>query len=185
MIYTSDFKNGLNILVKNEAYCIIWFQNHKPGKGRAIMRVKLKHIKNGSIIERSFKSGDRFKTLNIYKVKKKFLYRSGSIFTFIDMVTFEQINVTSEFLGKKIFFIKEDLEVEAKYLETELISIELPIIIDFIIIETNGIRGDSVTNTTKLAKLETGFELRVPLFIQKGDRVKVNTKTNKYIERIT
>jgi elongation factor P len=185
MISTSDFKNGLNILVDKEPYQITWFQNHKPGKGGAVMRVKLKHLKKGSNIERSFKSGEKFELLSVTRQKKQFLYKEGVNFNFMDVNTYEQMSVTPELLGEMVNFLKENLEVEAIYLENELIGIELPIIIEMTITQAEpGIRGDSVSNLTKMAKLETGAGIRVPLFIKEGDRIKVDTRTGEYVERV-
>jgi elongation factor P len=185
MISTSDFKNGLNILVDKEPYQITWFQNHKPGKGGAVMRVKLKHLKKGSNIERSFKSGEKFELLSVTRQKKQFLYKEGANFNFMDANTYEQISVTPELLGEMVSFLKENLEVEAIYLENELIGIDLPIIIEMTIAQAEpGIKGDSVSNLTKMAKLETGADIRVPLFIKEGDRIKVDTRTGEYVERV-
>ncbi|MCA6071389.1 MAG: elongation factor P [Endomicrobium sp.] len=185
MVSTSDFKNGLNILVDGEPYQIIWFQNHKPGKGGAVMRVKLRHLKKGGAIERTFKSGEKFEALSVTKKKKQFLYKEGTNFNFMDMNTYEQITVEPELLGEMANFLKENLEIEAIYLESELISIDLPIIIEMTIAESEpGIKGDSVSNLTKMAKLETGADIRVPLFIKEGDRIKVDTRTGEYVERV-
>ncbi|GHT38467.1 elongation factor P [Endomicrobiia bacterium] len=185
MISTSDFKNGLNILVDKEPYQITWFQNHKPGKGGAVMRVRLRHLKKGGTIERTFKSGEKFESLSVTRQKKRFLYKEGMNFNFMDMNTYEQISVTTELLGGMVNFLKENLEVEAIYLENELIGIDLPIIIEMAIAEAEpGIRGDSVSNLTKMAKLETGTHIRVPLFIKQGDRIKVDTRTGEYVERV-
>ncbi|MDR0956865.1 MAG: elongation factor P [Endomicrobium sp.] len=185
MISTSDFRNGLNILVDGEPYQITWFQNHKPGKGGAIMRVKLRHLKKGGNIERTFKSGEKFETLSVSRQKKQFLYKEGDNFNFMDMNTYEQLSVSLEFLGKMANYLKESTEVEAIYLENELIGMELPIIIEMTIAETeHGIKGDSVSNLTKMAKLETGADIRVPLFIKKGDKIKVDTRNGEYVERM-
>jgi elongation factor P len=184
MISTSDFKNGTNILVDGEPDQIEWFQNHKPGKGGAVMRVKLRHLKKGGTIERTFKSGEKFEALAITRKKKQFLYKEGNNFNFMDVDTYKQITVSPELLGKMINFLKENLEVEAIYLENELIRIDFPVIIEMRIAETElGIKGDSVSNTTKIAKLETGANIYVPLFIKEGDRVKVDTRTGEYVER--
>ena len=185
MISTSDFKNGLNILVDGDPYQITWFQNHKPGKGGAVMRVKLRHLKKGSTIERTFKSGEKFEALSVTRQKKQFLYKEGVNFNFMDMNTYEQISVSPELLGDKANYLKENLEVEAIYLENELIGIDLPIIIEMTIAEAEpGIKGDSVSNLTKMAKLETGADIRVPLFIKEGDKIKVDTRTGEYVERV-
>jgi elongation factor P len=185
MISTSDFKNGTNILVDGEPYQIAWFQNHKPGKGGAVMRVKLRHLKKGGTIERTFKSCEKFETLTITRQKKQFLYKEGNNFNFMDTNTYEQITVYPELLGKMVNFLKENIEVEAIYLENELIGIDLPVIIEMTIAEAElGIKGDSVSNTMKMAKLETGAGIHVPLFIKEGDRIKVDTRTGKYVERV-
>jgi elongation factor P len=185
MVLASDFKNGFNILVNGEPYQIMWFQNHKPGKGGAIMRVKLRHLKKGSIIERTFKPCEKFEKLSVIKRRKQFLYRNGVDFNFMDVTTYEQTNVSIKILGEKSNFLRENLEVEATYLENELICIELPVIVEMVITEASpGIKGDSISNATKIAKLETGLDIRVPLFVKKGDRVKVDTRTGEYIERV-
>ncbi|MDR1942563.1 MAG: elongation factor P [Endomicrobium sp.] len=185
MISTSDFKNGLNILVDGAPCQITWFQNHKPGKGGAVMRVKLRHLKKGGTIERTFKSGEKFEVLSVTRQKKQFLYKEGVNFNFMDMNTYEQISVSPELLGDKANYLKENLEVEAIYLENELIGIDLPIIIEMTIAEAEpGIKGDSVSNLTKMAKLETGADIRVPLFIKEGDKIKVDTRTGEYVERV-
>ncbi|MDR2437405.1 MAG: elongation factor P [Endomicrobium sp.] len=185
MVSTSDFRNGLNILVEGEPYQITWFQNHKPGKGGAVMRVKLRHLKKGGTIERTFKSGEKFEALSITRQKKQFLYKEGTNFNFMDMNTYEQISVSPELLGENANYLKENLEVEAIYLENELIGIDLPIIIEMTIAESEpGIKGDSVSNLTKMAKLETGADIRVPLFIKEGDKIKVDTRTGQYVERV-
>ncbi|AKL98537.1 elongation factor P [Endomicrobium proavitum] len=186
MVSTSDFKNGLNILVDGEPYQITWFQNHKPGKGGAVMRVKLRHLKKGGTVERTFKSGEKFEALTVSRQKKQFLYKEGENFNFMDMNSYEQISVAPVLLGEMANFLKENLEVEAVYLENELIGIDLPLIIEMKIAESEpGIKGDSVSNMTKMAKLETGADIRVPLFIKEGDRVKVDTRTGEYVERVS
>ena len=185
MVSTSDFRNGLNILVDGEPFQITWFQNHKPGKGGAVMRVKLRHLKKGGTIERTFKSGEKFEALSVTRQKKQFLYKEGEKFNFMDMNTYEQVSVEPELLGDMANFLKENLEVEAVYLENELIGIDLPLIIEMAIAEAEpGIKGDSVSNMTKMAKLETGADIRVPLFIKEGDKVKVDTRTGEYVERV-
>ena len=186
MISTSDFRNGLVIVVDNEPYQITWFQNHKPGKGGAVMRVKLRHVKKGGTIDRTFKSGEKFEELSVTRQKKQFLYAEGDNYNFMDMNTYEQIAVPNEKLDGKEIYLKENQEVDTIYLEDELIGIEMPFIIEMEIIEAEpGIKGDSVTNLTKFAKIETGATVKVPLFIKVGDRIKIDTRTGEYVERIT
>jgi len=186
MISTSDFRNGLNILVDGEPYQITWFQNHKPGKGGAVMRVKLRHLKKGGTIERTFKSGEKFEALSVTRQKKQFLYKEGENFNFMDLNTYDQISVSPEIIGELSNYLTENREADAIYLENELIGIEIPAIIEMVIAESEpGIKGDSVSNMTKMAKLETGADIRVPLFIKEGDRIKVDTRTGEYVERVS
>lgn len=186
MVSTSDFRNGLNILVEGEPYQITWFQNHKPGKGGAVMRVKLRHLKKGGTIERTFKSGEKFEALSVTRQKKQFLYKEGENYNFMDMSTYEQVSVEPAILGDMVNFLKENLEVEGVYLENEFIGIDLFIIMEMTIIEAEpGVKGDSVSNLTKMAKLETGAPIRVPLFIKEGDKIKVDTRTGEYVERVS
>jgi elongation factor P len=184
MISTADFKNGVNILVDGEPYQIIWFQNHKPGKGGAVMRTKMKHLRRGSIIERSFKSGEKFESVSLERQKKQFLYVAGNEYNFMDMTSYEQVGYPKEQLGNAPMFLTENMEVDAFYLQGEFIGIELPISVALKVIETvPGIKGDSVSNMMKPAKLETGADIQVPLFIKEGDVIKVDTRTGEYLER--
>lgn len=185
MISTSDFRNGLVILVDKEPYQIVWFQNHKPGKGGAVMRVKLRHVKKGGTIDRTFKSGERFEELSVTRNKKQFLYADGDNYNFMDMNTYEQIAIEKEKLDGKEIYLKENQEIDVIYLEDDIIGIDMPLIVEMTIIEAEpGIKGDSVTNLTKFAKIETGAEIKVPLFIKEGDKIKVDTRTGEYVERV-
>ena len=185
MISTADFKNGLNIMVDGEPYTIVWFQHHKPGKGGAVMRTKMKHLRTGSITERSFKSGERFGDVSVEKHKKQYMYNDGQNFHFMDTVNYEQMFLTKEKLGKSAEYLTENLEVDAIYLEGEFVNIDLPITVELKIVSTvPGIKGDSVSNMMKPATLETGTEIQVPLFVKEGDKVKVDTRTGEYLERV-
>lgn len=186
MIETSDFKNGVTILVDGEPYQIIWFQNHKPGKGGAVMRTKLRHLRKGGIIERTFKSGERFESVSLEKHKKQFLYADGQDYHFMDMESFEQIHFPKDQLSDNARFLTENLEVDAIYLDGQFIGIELPIAVTLKVTATvPGIKGDSVSNMVKPATLETGAELQVPLFVKEGDLIKVDTRTGEYVERVS
>lgn len=185
MISTADFKNGLNIEVDGDAYRVIWFQHHKPGKGGAVMRVKLENIRSGGIIERTFKSGERFKDLALTRRKKQYLYSDSSGYHFMDNQTYEQIQVSKEKLGSAASYLVENMEVNALYLEEEFLGIELPANVPLKVVQTTaGIRGDSVTNIMKPATVETGVEIQVPLFVKEGDVVRVDTRTGEYLERV-
>jgi len=186
MISTSDFYNGLNIEVDGEYYTIIWFQHHKPGKGGAVMRTKLKNIKTGAIIERTFKSGEKFPEIEIEKRKKQYLYNDGQNYCFMDLETFDQISIPKNQIGEiTTKFLKENLTIDFLYLKNEFLGIELPEFVELKVIRTvPGIKGDTVSSVLKPATVETGAEIQVPLFISEGDIVKVNTRTGEYIERL-
>jgi elongation factor P len=186
IISTTNLKIGNIILVNKEPYTVLWFQNHKPGKGGAIIRVKLQHFINKGIIERTFKSGEKFILQHVVSAKKQFIYKDNvNNYNFLDMTTYEQMVIPSTLLGQKINFLKEGIEIEVKYLNNKLISVELPLTVELIIIEAEyGLKGDSVSNLTKVVKLETGFTMRVPLFLKKGDIIKIDTRNVKYIERV-
>lgn len=185
MIDTADFRNGLNIEVDGQPYTIIWFQHHKPGKGGAVMRVKLKNLKSGGIIERTFKSGERFKEVELKRVKKQFLYKDGESYFFIDLETYDTVSINKEKLGVAVNFLKSDTEVDALYLEGEFIGIELPVTVELKVVATvPGVKGDSVSNVMKPATVETGAEVLVPLFIKEGDIIKIDTRTGEYVERV-
>lgn len=173
-------------MVDGEPYQVIWFQNHKPGKGGAVMRTKMRHLRKGSITERSFKSGEKFDSVNVEKRKKQYMYMAGQSYVFMDMQTYEEMTITKETLGSSASFLSENLEVDVTYLDGEFIGIELPANVVLKVVETvPGIKGDSVSNMVKPATLETGAEITVPLFVKEGDLVKVDTRTGEYVERVT
>jgi elongation factor P len=182
---TSEFRYGLCIKVDNEIYTIIWYQHHKPGKGGAVMRTKLRNVRTGSIIERTFKSGEKFEAVDLVRKKKQYMYQAGDNLVFMDMETFEEISIPKQQIGEAVKFLKEGVEVEGLYLNDEFLGIELPMTVELKVIHTvPGVRGDSVSNVMKPATLETGVEVLVPLFIEIGDIVKIDTRTGEYIERV-
>jgi elongation factor P len=185
MIDSSDLKPGVNVEIDGEYFTVVWSQHHKPGKGAAVMRTKLKNIKTGSIIERTFKIGEKFKEVDFQKIRKQYMYSDAHNCYFMDLETYEQISVPKEKLGEAIKFLKEGVEVNGLYLENEFLGVELPESVELTVTATvPGVRGDSVSNVMKPATLETGVEILVPLFISEGDVVKVNTHTGEYIERV-
>jgi len=185
MISTSDFKNGTIFEYDNNIWQVVWFQHHKPGKGGAMMRLKLKNLKTGSIIERTFKSGERFKEAELIRKKKQYLYTQGTEVHFMDTETYEDIGVKKDLLNGAEDFLMENMEVEALYLNGEFLTIQLPASVDLKVTQTvPGIKGDTATSVMKPATLETGLEISVPGFIKEGDKVKVDTRTHEYVERV-
>ncbi len=185
MIDTSDVRNGTVFEYDGNVFQVVWFQHHKPGKGGAMLRVKLRNVRTGAMIERTFKSGERFKEMSLSRKTKQFLYADGDQYTFMDNETFDQFSVSKETLGNASRFLAENMEVIALYLEEEFLGVELPANVTLKVSSTvPGVKGDSVSNIMKPATLENGIEIQVPLFVKETDTVRVDTRTSEYIERI-
>jgi elongation factor P len=185
MIDTADFKNGTVFEHEGAVYQVVWFQHHKPGKGGAVMRVKLRNVRSGSIIERTFKSGVRFQGVDMSRRKKQFLYADGDQYAFMDPETYDQFTVPKDKLGDQAKFLTENMEVQALYLNEEFLGLELPANVTLKVASTvPGVKGDSVSNLVKPATLENGMEVQVPLFVKEGDTVRVDTRSGEYLERL-
>lgn len=185
MISTNEFKNGTVFEYDSAVYQVVWFQHHKPGKGGAVMRLKLRNLQTGAIIERTFKSGEKFREVELVRRKKQFLYAAGNDYHFVDAETYEDVGVKKEELAGAEAYLVENMGVEALYLDGTFLSIQLPASVPLKVKATvPGVKGDSATNVVKPATLETGIEINVPLFVKEGDVVKVDTRTGDYIERV-
>lgn len=185
MITTADFKNGINIILNNQIFNIVWFQHHKPGKGGAIVRVKLKNIKSGQMLERTFRAGEKVEDAILESKKKTFLYATRDEYNFMDMESYEQCVLTKEQLKDKVNFLKENMEVSVLWYKEEIIGVEFPITVDLKVVYTEpGLKGNTASTTTKPATLETELIIQVPLFINIDDIVRVDTRTGKYLQRI-
>ena len=185
MADTSDFRNGLIIKFKNDLYTITEFQHVKPGKGGAFVRSTLKSLKTGKVIDNTFRAGESVDVVRVERRKYQYLYRDGDFLVCMDNETFEQINVPIEYFGDGVQFLKESSEVEILFNGTEIISVDIPIFVNLEVVETEpGFRGDTATGANKPAKLETGASVNVPLFINQGDVLKVDTRTASYVERV-
>ncbi len=186
MATTADFKNGLCLEYNNDLYTIVDFQHVKPGKGPAFVRTKLKNIKTGRVIENTFNSGVKVTTARIERRPHQYLYSDDMGYHFMDASTFEQVGLQVELIDGHQF-LKEGQEVDVIYhAETEApLSVELPSFVELKIVYTEpGIKGDTATNATKPAKLETGVKIQVPLFVNQDEVIKVDTRTASYSERV-
>jgi elongation factor P len=186
MATTADFKNGLCLEYNNDLYTIVEFQHVKPGKGSAFVRTKLKNLKTGKVIDNTFNSGVKVTTARIERRPHQFLYKDDIGYHFMDASTFEQVGLVEELIDG-YQFIKEGQEVDVIYhAETETpLSVEIPAFVELKIVYTEpGIKGDTATNATKPATLETGAEIQVPLFINQDEVIKVDTRTRSYSERV-
>lgn len=185
MISTSDFRNGMAIIVDNEIYYIIEFQHVKPGKGGAFVRTKLKKLKTGSCIDKTFRAGEKFERAELSQRKVEYIYKVENSYYFMDHETYEEINVSKEILNDKVLYLKENTEVTFLEYQGKIIDVELPIFINLKVTNTEpGIKGNTVSQAMKPATLETGLTINVPLFVNIGDEIKVDTRKGSYIERV-
>lgn len=184
-MYTpSDFRKGLRIMVDDQPYYVMDYQHFKMGRGKANIRTKLKHIKTGAVIEKVFSSNDSFPPPDMEHKKMQYLYEDGGEFCFMDSQTFEQIAIPVDQLGDAKWYLLENEEYQVMFLDNEALSVDLPAAVVLEVVETEpAARGDTVTNVTKPAKLQTGLTVKVPPFVKEGDRVKVDTRSNEYLER--
>lgn len=184
MYSTTDFRNGLKIEFGGEPYVIVFFQHVKPGKGGAFVRTKLKNLKTGAVLENTFRSGDKVNKPDLDERGMQFMYMLENAYHFMDTKTYEQIYLDQEHMGDAANYMIENLPVKILFFRGEPIGIDLPIFIDLQIVETEpGLKGDTVSGATKPATLESGAVVQVPLFLDVGDRIKVDTRTGTYIER--
>lgn len=185
MADTSDFRNGLIIKFKNDLYSIVEFQHVKPGKGGAFVRSTLKNLRTGRVLDNTFRSGESVEIVRVERRKYQYLFREGNFLVCMDNDTFEQINIPIEFFGSGVEYLKESEEVDILFNGTEIINVEIPIFVNLKVVETEpGFRGDTATGANKPAKLETGATINVPLFINVGDVLRVDTRTGGYVERV-
>ncbi len=185
MADTSDLRNGLIIRFKNELYTVVEFLHVKPGKGGAFVRTTIKNIKTGKVLENTFRSGESLEVVRVERRKYQYLYRDGDFLVCMDNESYDQINVSASFLGDSIDFLKEGLELEVMLDKETIITVEMPMFVTLEVTETEpGLRGDTATNVLKPAKLETGASVNVPLFINAGDMLKIDTRTGEYMERV-
>lgn len=184
MYSPSDFRKGLRIMVDDQPYYVVDYQHFKMGRGKANIRTKLKHLKTGAVVEKVFGSNDSFEPPDVEEKKMQYLYENVGELTFMDSTTFEQITVPTDNLGDAKWYLLENDEYKVMFLDGEPLSVDLPASVVLEVVETEpAAKGDTVTNVTKPAKLQTGLEVKVPPFIKEGDNVKVDTRTGEYLER--
>ena len=184
MATTADFRNGMVIDLEGTLYQIVYFQHVKPGKGGAFVRTKLKNVLSGAVVERTFRAGERMEDVRLERRPLQYLYNSGDIYYLMDLDTFEQHPVGAATVEGQTKFLKENTVVDALFHEGRILLIELPKFIELEVARTDpGIRGDTATGGTKPATLETGVVVQVPLFVNEGDRIRVDTRTEQYLER--
>jgi len=183
-ITTNDLKNGMSLDLDGDLFEVVEFQHVKPGKGGAFVRTTIKNVRTGAVVERTFRAGEKVERAMIDKREMQFLYRSGDDYVFMDNSTYDQLNVGPSSLGEAASYLVESADAILKMYGDEIVGIELPAAVELAIAETEpGIQGDRVSGARKPATLETGLVIQVPLFVEPGDRVKVDTRTGEYITR--
>jgi elongation factor P len=185
MYSTTDFKKGLKIEIDGTPFVIVDFLHVKPGKGGAFVRTKLKNLLTGRVLDQTFRSGEKLKRPDLVEREMQYLYREDGNFYMMDNETFEQIIITEEQMGDAILFLTENLNVKVLFFNQQPVALELPTFVELLVADTEpGVRGDTATGGNKPATLETGAVIQVPLFINEGDLVKVDTRTGEYMERV-
>jgi elongation factor P len=183
-VSTAEFKKGLRIVFDGQPYAIVDFQHVKPGKGGALVRTKLKHMRQGRVIDNTFRAGEKVALVEYDEKHMQFLYRDDR-YNFMDTETYEQVSMSPEEVGDARDYLKENVEVDVLYIDGSPVAIELPNFVDLTIARTDpGVRGDTAQGGTKPAALETGAVVQVPLFLNEGDVVKVDTRTGEYLGRV-
>ena len=184
MISTADFKNGMTIELEGKLYEIVFFQHVKPGKGGAFVRTKLKGLQNGRLLDKTFRAGEKVNRAILDEREMQYLYREDNLFHFMNMEDYEQSVINEEQLGEQVKFLKENMMITVLTHRGNLIGMKIPLFVELKVTGTEpGVRGDTASGGSKPATLETGATVQVPLFINNGDLVRVDTRTGKYVER--
>ncbi len=184
MISAGDFRNGVTIEYEGDIYTIIEFQHVKPGKGAAFVRTKIKNIKTGGVVEKTFRPTEKMNKAHIDRKDMQYLYSDGELYHFMDTETFEQIAVNASDVGDALKFVKENEMVKILSHNGEVFGIEPPLFVELEITDTEpGFKGDTATGATKPAVVETGVTVNVPLFVSQGEKIKIDTRTGEYLSR--
>lgn len=181
----NEIKNGVTILVDGNVYMVIDFQHVKPGKGAAFVRTKMRNLRNNNVLEQTFRGDEKIEEAYIEEKKLQYQYNSGDMYHFMDQENFEEVAIAKDTMGDQIKFLKDNIEVKAYYYKDSVLFVNLPNFIEVTITHTEpGIKGDTAKSGTKPATIDTGANVQVPLFVDAGDVIKVDTRTGAYVERV-
>ena len=184
MVTAGDFRNGVTFEMDGNVYSIIEFQHVKPGKGAAFVRTKIRNVISGAVTEKTFNPNDKYPTAFIERKDMEYLYNDGDLYYFMDSETYEQLPISPNVLGDNFGFVKENMVCKVLSYKGNVFGIEPPNFVELQVTETEpGVKGDTATNVTKPATLETGAEIKVPIFINEGEMIRVDTRTGEYMER--
>ena len=185
MISAGDFRNGVTLEIEGNVYQILEFQHVKPGKGAAFVRTKLKNIINGGVVEKTFRPTEKFPQARIDRVEMQYLYSDGDLFHFMNTENYDQIALNKEDIGDSLKFVKENEMVNVCSYNGNVFAVEPPLFVELEITDTEpGFKGDTATGATKPATVETGAVVYVPLFVDQGDKIKIDTRTGEYLSRV-
>lgn len=184
MLTAGDFRKGITFQINGEPYVVLDFQHVKPGKGAAFVRAKMRNLATGAVVERTFNAGERLPKANIDRRIMQYLYEGDGNYVFMDNDTYEQTELTKEQIGNGINFLKENMDVKVISYENRVLGVELPNTVELVVVKTEpGIRGDTATGGSKPATMDTGYVVKVPLFINEGDHLLIDTRSGDYIQR--
>jgi elongation factor P len=185
MIDVNDLRKGVTFELDNNLYKVLDYEHHKPGRGKATIRVKARDLRSGTILDKSFISGDRVQDVRLDYHTVQYLYNDGSLYHFMDLETYEQPAISAKMIGDAAGYLKEGLEVKLTFYDKEPLDIDLPITVDLDVIQADvAVRGDTATGVTKKVTTETGLAVQVPNFVEEGDMIRVDTRTGAYITRV-
>ncbi len=181
----NEIKNGYTVLLEGDVYMVVDFQHVKPGKGAAFVRTKLRNLKNNNILERTFRGDEKIEEAYIEEKKLQYQYSSAGMFHFMDQENYEDVSISEESLGDKVKFLKDNIEVNAYYYKSAVMFVNLPNFVEYKVTHTEpGVKGDTAKSGTKPATIDSGASINVPLFVDTGDMIKVDTRTGSYVERV-
>ena len=184
-VSTAEFRNGLKIEIDGEPYVIVEFQHVKPGKGGAFVRTKIKSLRTGNVIDRTYRSGEKVDLPELEEKTMQYLYAADKDRVFMDTTSYEQISMNEQQLGNSISYLKENMEIKVLYYKGKPINIDVPMFVELAITKTDpGVRGDTASGGSKPATLETGAVVKVPFYLNEGDVIKIDTRTDTFIERV-
>ena len=185
MVSAGDFRNGITLEIDGEVFQVVEFQHVKPGKGAAFVRTKMRNIKNGGVVDKTFRPTDKYPQAHIERSDMQYLYSDGDMFHFMNVETYDQIALSTKQIGDALKFVKENDMVKMLSHQGQVFSVEPPLFVELVITETEpGFKGDTATGATKPAVVETGATVYVPLFVELGDKISIDTRTGEYMKRV-
>ena len=185
MIDVHQLRKGTTFVLDDQLFKVIEFQHHKPGRGKAVIRTKIRNLRTGATIDKNFISGDRVEDVRVDRVAVQYLYNDGTFYYFMNNETYEQIPLSAEVLGEGVQYLVDNMTLNISVLEDEPIDIDLPTTVDLKVVEAQmAVAGDTATGVTKSVTLESGLQVNVPLFVNEGDTIRVDTRTKEYVTRV-